>query len=311
VHLDKRVTPTRINSTDTGNVPFPIYEDPLRQSIAGDRKAVYDPLGNHILWQSSPQSNPPPFYPRSSASFGSLGSSFGNAQESICELDGIPTNCDFAMQNKNIAKVTVISNMGARGIALELGLTLTKEFYWDGPELSEGLFWRFFHNSRNTRNFNHANPQKTSPAPQPNKLPDCVRKFLSQIGAFDQVVDAITYSTDGVPWYVPMDARAFVLGDHIYFKKGEFDPSNGISDAEMILLGHEARHVNQYRWRGKKTMAASYLWESAKQGLAGYYLGGTALAFDLSYWGNEYEADARNLEEGVANHIRIFGNPCK
>jgi hypothetical protein len=82
-------------------VPFPKYEDPLRLSIAGDKKAVYDPLGNHVLWQSSPQSNPPPFYPRSSASFGSLGSLWGNAQESSCQLDGIPTNCDLAMSLLN------------------------------------------------------------------------------------------------------------------------------------------------------------------------------------------------------------------
>ncbi len=134
---------------------------------------------------------------------------------------------------------------------------------------------------------------------------------MSQFAHFDQVVDAITYSTDGVPWYVPMDAAAFTLGDHIYFKKGEFDPSNGVSDDEMTLLAHEARHVNQYRWYGKKTMAASYLWESARKGVEGYYLGGTALAFELSYWGNEYEGDARDLEDVVANHIRRFGNPCR
>lgn len=101
VHLDERVTATKINSTDTGVVPLPIYNDPLGQSIGGDRKAVYDPLGTHVLWQSSPQSSPPTSYPRSSASFGSLGSLWGNAQESSCQLDGIPTNCDLAMSLVN------------------------------------------------------------------------------------------------------------------------------------------------------------------------------------------------------------------
>jgi len=66
-------------------------------------KAVYDPLGNLIPWRPSPQSSgpPPSSYPRSSASFGGLGSLFGNAQESSCQVDGIPTNCDLAMRLKN------------------------------------------------------------------------------------------------------------------------------------------------------------------------------------------------------------------
>lgn len=147
VHLDERVTPTRINSTDTGNVPFPTYEDPLRQSIAGDKKAVYDPLGNHIPWQSSPQSNPPPFYPRSSASFGSVGSSFGAAQETGCAVDGVPTNCDRAMRMGNIARVTLISRVGL-GVAVEIGLTPSREFFYAGREVWEQWVWRFFQRPR-------------------------------------------------------------------------------------------------------------------------------------------------------------------
>ena len=116
VHLDSRVTPAKINSVDTGNVPFPSYEDPLRQSIAGDKKVVFDPLGNLIPWQSSPQSNPPPFYPRSSSSFGSLGSSFGSAQERGCSLDGVPTNCDRAMRMVNSGSATVDPSVGLRDL---------------------------------------------------------------------------------------------------------------------------------------------------------------------------------------------------
>jgi hypothetical protein len=108
-----------------------------------------------------------------------------------------------------------------------------------------------------------------------------------------------------------MDARAFTLGDHIYFSKGEFDPSNGVSDEEMTLLAHELRHVTQYRANGKKTFAVEYLWESAKKGLEGYYIAGPALAFELSYWGNEYEADARDDAALIGRHIANFGNPCR
>ena len=57
VHLDGRVTPVRINSGADGTVGTPSHVDPLGQSIGGDQKAVLDPLGNHIPWRSSPQSN--------------------------------------------------------------------------------------------------------------------------------------------------------------------------------------------------------------------------------------------------------------
>ena len=125
------------------------------------------------------------------------------------------------------------------------------------------------------------------------------------------MVDAITISTDGVPFYVPIDARAFTLGDHIYFAKGEFDQSNGVSDREMTLLGHEVRHVLQYRWNGKFSMSVDYLWESAKLGAVGLYLGGPSLASHLSYYGNEYEEDARSTESGIEHTIKLLGNPCR
>jgi YD repeat-containing protein len=146
VHLDKQVTTAEVHSGAAGNVGFPTYNDPLHQSIAGDTKIVYDPLGNSVPWQPWPGGPPPNFYPRSSASFGSLGSSFGSRQEVGCSLDGIPMDCNRALRQRNIQSVSVDLRGQGRGILLELGLTLTKEFYYDGPELSEGLFWRFFHN---------------------------------------------------------------------------------------------------------------------------------------------------------------------
>jgi len=148
-----------------------------------------------------------------------------------------------------------------------------------------------------------------------NKLPDCVKKFLSQFYKFDQVVEAITYSNDGIPFYVPIDARGFTLGDHIYFKEGAFDPSNGVSDGEMILLAHEVSHVIQYRESGKLKMSLDYLWQSGLMGAAGLYLGGPLMGpvvgEHLSYYGNEYEQDADSTEDVVATHIRVMGNPCK
>jgi hypothetical protein len=345
IPLDHAVTPARINSADTGGVPFPTYEDPLHQSIAGDTKAVYDPLGNLVPWRSSPQSSPPPSsYPRSSASFGGLGSLFGNAQESGCQVDGIPTNCDLAMRLKNngSAMQCPYNDCGPRRFTPQDGggdiLTLPFMAFGDG---SSGNFFGGIGLSPQEqvdilkqqaaaqevdgrrRRGNAFQPQELprpkpapapspTPAPPPKKLPDCVKKFLSQFAYFNEVLNDVTYSTDGVPGYVPQDARAFTLGDHIYFKEGKlFDPSDGVSDEEMILLAHELRHVNQYRWNGKKTFAVEYLWESAKKGLEGYYIAGPALAFELSYWGNQYEADARSTEEVVAHDIGVLGNPCR
>jgi YD repeat-containing protein len=349
IPLDQRVTPARMTSADTGGVPFPMYEDPLHQSIAGDRKSVYDPLGNLVPWRPSPTGGPPPNYPRSSASFGGLGSLFGNAQESSCQLDGIPTNCDLAMrlQNNGSAMQCPYNDCGPqrRDFVNPDGerfsfLTLPFMAFGDGTfgyflggwaelgtpqEQAEILKaetvggidggrrpGNSFLPPQEPRPAKTPTPQPTpTPEPQNKKLPDCVKKFLAQFAYFDQVVDSITFSTNGIPWYVPMDARAFTLGDHIYFAKDQFDPSNGVSDEEMILLAHETRHVNQYRWAGKKTFAKDYLWESAKRGLEGYYLGGTYLAFELSYWGNEYEADARSDADFIKREIERNGNPCR
>jgi len=121
VHLDDRVTPARMSAADTGGVPFPTYDDPLQQSIAGDRKAVYDPLGNVIPWRPWPGGPPPNFYPRSSSQFGSLGSSFGSAQERGCALDGIPTNCDTVMRLVNNGYPGRLL-FNSRVVALEWGL---------------------------------------------------------------------------------------------------------------------------------------------------------------------------------------------
>ena len=71
--------------------------DPLGLSEAGDTKAVFDPMGNYIVWQHAPTGPPPNAYPPIAASFGGLGPSFGYAINSSCILDGIPTDCGLAL----------------------------------------------------------------------------------------------------------------------------------------------------------------------------------------------------------------------
>jgi hypothetical protein len=71
--------------------------DPLEMSEAGDTKPVYDPLGNLVTWQHVPSGPPPNAYPPSAASYGGLAPSFGYAINSSCILDGIPTDCNLAM----------------------------------------------------------------------------------------------------------------------------------------------------------------------------------------------------------------------
>ena len=60
------------------------------------------------------------------------------------------------------------------------------------------------------------------------------------------MLDAITWS-QGIPWYVPIDAAAFTLDDHIYFGTGSFDSADGIQLDEIVLIGHETTHSRQCR----------------------------------------------------------------
>jgi YD repeat-containing protein len=71
--------------------------DPLSLSEAGDTKPVYDPLGNYVVWQHAPTGPPPNAYPPSAAWAGGIGPSFGYAINSACNLNGIPTDCDLAL----------------------------------------------------------------------------------------------------------------------------------------------------------------------------------------------------------------------
>jgi len=147
-----------------------------------------------------------------------------------------------------------------------------------------------------------------TPAPKPPGLPDCVKNYLSKF--FDRsMLDAITLG-QGIPSYVPMDAAAFTLDDHIYFGEGAFDPRDGIQLGEITLIGHETTHVRQYRQNGSFRQKAKYLVDSAKMGLVGTVIGGTSLGSILSYYGNKFEKQAFEMERKIRDDLAKNGNPC-
>lgn len=84
------------------------HTDPLGLSEAGDTKSVYDPMGNFINWQPAPTGPPPSSYPRSSASFGGLGSLFGSAQDKSCIFNDLPISCEELAHKIDIGGVTAV-----------------------------------------------------------------------------------------------------------------------------------------------------------------------------------------------------------
>jgi Domain of unknown function (DUF4157) len=114
-----------------------------------------------------------------------------------------------------------------------------------------------------------------------------------------------------------MAANAFTLDDHIYFDLGQYDPTDGTSDIEMALIGHEATHVRQYRQNGSLRQKGRYLFNSAKNGVKSAIfftlLGQNAVnGFDAeSYYGNDYEIEATGVEQAIQKDLLRFGNPCK
>ena len=83
------------------------------------------------------------------------------------------------MVNHGSADVLDIISRIGNGAALEMGLTLDKRFYYDGAELSEGLFWRFFHN------FNQNSP--AAQQPQVPQTPCHMMADVAQAAATDAI----------------------------------------------------------------------------------------------------------------------------
>lgn len=128
------------------------------------------------------------------------------------------------------------------------------------------------------------------------------------------MLDAITWD-HGIPWFVPMrDASAFTLDDVIYFGDGQYDPLNGISIDEMVLIGHEVTHSRQYRENGSLRQKRNYLVQSAVKGIAGAIVGTAAhvdgLAWNMAYYGNKYEKEAFEMGKKIRADLVKNGNPC-
>jgi hypothetical protein len=145
--------------------------------------------------------------------------------------------------------------------------------------------------------------KKPQTSPPPTGLPACIKNYLAKF--FDRnMLDAITTS-NGIPWYVPIEADAFTLDDHIYFDPSAFDPTDGIQLSEIILAGHEAAHVRQYRQNGSLRMKGKYLVNSAVMGTAGSHFG---LDFSFaSYYGNKYEREAYNFQHKITDDLAKNG----
>jgi YD repeat-containing protein len=137
INIDSRVTPVRIGAGNTGGVGW-THIDPMGLSEGGDTKAVYDPLGNRVAWQPVPTGPPPLTYPRTSASFGSLGSSFGSAQDRGCVLNDRPVSCQELNHQIWLGVVNVVGRIGVHPVEapyLPLGIAVGVWVQDDGDKL--------------------------------------------------------------------------------------------------------------------------------------------------------------------------------
>ncbi len=104
---------------------------------------------------------------------------------------------------------------------------------------------------------------------------------------------------NGVPWYVQGDPDAYTFGDTIYLKQGVYDPTtaDGIS-----LLGHEVKHVQQFRTHGRAGFSARYLGEYSGGRLRG-------LSHDAAYRNISFEKAAYKYQASLEMRLRGKGYP--
>lgn len=126
IPIDDRVTPATVGTGPTGSVGWS-HKDPLDLSYGGDTKAVVDPLGNFIRWQPVPTGPSPLTYPRSSASMGGLGSSFGSAQDRGCVFNDLPISCQKLAHLIDIGNVSAILGSGIDAVEVPI-LSMGSEF---------------------------------------------------------------------------------------------------------------------------------------------------------------------------------------
>jgi YD repeat-containing protein len=95
------------------------------------------------------------------------------------------------------------------------------------------------------------------------KLPPCAISYFKQYFP-DLNLDNIVVHTDGLPAFVqsfntvPGGVGGFTFGNHIYFPRGAYDPHtvSGFAD-----LGHEVKHVDQFRRLGTAGFVIQYMGE--------------------------------------------------
>ncbi len=124
-------------------------------------------------------------------------------------------------------------------------------------------------------------------------LPDHVKEILAPyFPDFD--LDQIRIFL-GIPFYVTMDANAFTDGNNLFFKPDAYDTE---SIAGIALIGHEITHSVQYQERGKWRFRAKYLSNWSK----GFK---THRSFDHAYYFNEFEIEARAMEDRIYNDLLV------
>ncbi|HKO42435.1 MAG TPA: RHS repeat-associated core domain-containing protein, partial [Pyrinomonadaceae bacterium] len=144
--------------------------------------------------------------------------------------------------------------------------------------------------------------------PVSSGLPDCIKKYLSKF--FDRaMLDAIILEK-GLPSFVPPDKGAFTFGDRVYYKESEYNAADGIQPGDIILMGHEATHVRQYRQNGRLRQAARYLANSVKMGAIGTAVAGMQFMDFFSYFANKFESEAFRMGEEIRKDLIVNGNPC-
>jgi hypothetical protein len=175
-----------------------------------------------------------------------------------------------------------------------------------------------------------------APDSTPKSLPNCIKNYL--IGKHKVNKDAVNSATftrskeikinftatgsilgidlTGQTYTHIVSAAAFTWGYNIDFQENEFDPSNGLSDLEVELAGHEVVHTDQYR--NDDLFTQKYLLNYVENladsavftNVAKLWAQGISGIGDIAYRNINYEKEAKALQEKILKDIAENGNPC-
>lgn len=169
---------------------------------------------------------------------------------------------------------------------------------------------------------------------KPKGLPDCVKSYLTGRWKLDKnLVNKATFtrsnpialnftaygSIGGVSGSVNYTYKfsgtgGFTWGNNIDFLDTDFDPSDGIDDLEVGLVGHEFKHVEQYandpNFTAKYLLNffANYANDAIFKPLVDIYANGIS---EGAYKNIDYEKEANTFQKKIAADIKAYGNPCK